>query len=112
MNMNVIKIDLWDPDDASELISIAESNEGIDAVQEKNFSGDITTLELYVSLGVNVLTIIVSVINTLIQKKKVSSIKINGEAVEINNVSQDLIEKVLNAKLNLTDNYSGDNDTD
>lgn len=110
--MNVIKIDLWDPDDASELISIAESNEGIDTVQEKNFSGDITTLELYVSLGVNVLTIIVSVINTLIQKKKVSSININGEAVEINNVSQDLIEKVLNAKLNLTDNNSGNNDTD
>ena len=57
------------------------------------------------------LTIIVSVINTLIQKKKVSSIKINGEAVEINNLSQALIEKVLNAKLNLTDNNISDNDT-
>ncbi len=112
MNMNVIKIDLWNPDDASELMSIAEGNEGVDTVQEKNFSGDITTLELYISLGVNVLTIIVSVINTLIQKKKVSSIKINGEAVEINNVSQDLIEKVLYAKLNLADNNSSDNDID
>ena len=112
MNMNVIKIDLWNPDDASELMSIAEGNECVDTVQEKNFSGDITTLELYISLGVNVLTIIVSVINTLIQKKKVSSIKINGEAVEINNVSQDLIEKVLYAKLNLADNNSSDNDTD
>ncbi len=107
--MNVIKIDLWDPNDASELIKIAKENEGIDTVQEKNFSGDITTLELYISLGVNVLTIIVSVINTLIEKKKVSSIKIDGEAVEINNVSQDLIEKVINAKLNIPESNSSDN---
>lgn len=109
--MNVIKIDFWDPNDASELISIAKGNEGIDTIQERNFSGDITTLELYISLGVNVLTIIVSVINTLIQKKKVSSIKVNGETIEIKNVSQDLIEKILNAKLQLTDGNNNKNDT-
>lgn len=110
--MNIIKIDLWNPNDASELISIAKENEGIDAVQEKNFSGDITTLELYISLGANILTIIISVINTLIQKKKISSIKINGDAIEINNVSQDFIEKVLNSKLSLTDNNNSENEND
>lgn len=109
--MNVIKIDFWEPNDASELIGIAKENEGIDTIQEKNFSGDITTLELYISLGVNVLTIIVSVINTLIQKKKISSIKINGEAIEINNVSQDMVEKVLNAKLNQNNINNCENDT-
>lgn len=110
--MNVIKIDLWNPNDASELIGIAKENEGVDVIQEKNFSGDITTLELYISLGVNILTIIVSVINTLIQKKKVSSIKINGETIEIRNVSQDLIEIVLKAKLNIIESNHSENDTD
>ncbi len=30
--MNIIKIDFWDPNDASELISIAKGNEGIDTI--------------------------------------------------------------------------------
>lgn len=75
----------------------------------KRISAEILLLWSYICLGVNVITIIVSVINTLIQKKKVSSIKVNGETIEIKNVSQDLIEKVLNAKLQLTESNNDTN---
>lgn len=109
--MNIIKIDFWDPKDAAELLSLAQTNDGIDAIKEKNFSGDITTLELYITLGINILTTIVSIINTLIQRKKVSSLKINGDSIEINNVSQQLVEKILTEKLNQSENNDNNNDS-
>lgn len=107
--MNVIKIDIGNPDDAEELLNMADQIAEIDVIQERGFNGDITTIELYISMAVNVITIITSMIGTLIQHKKVSSLKINGETLEINNVSQELVERIMREKLGVSETGTNDN---
>lgn len=107
--MNVIKIDIGNPDDAQELLNMADQTAEIDVIQERGFNGDITTIELYISMAVNVITIIVSMIGTLIQHKKVSSLKINGETIEISNVSQELVERIMREKLGGSETGTNDN---
>lgn len=45
-------------------------------IQEKIFTGDVTTIEPYVSVAINILTIVGAAVNTLIAKKKVSYVKL------------------------------------
>ena len=98
-----IQMEFTNMDDANPLLELVDSSEDIEIIQEKNFSGDITTVELYISLAVNVVTLVVPILKALIKQKKVSSIKIDGDKIELSNVSDELIEKVLNKKLG-TDN--------
>lgn len=102
LTMNVIQIVFQNPDDATELVNFAQSN-GVDVIKERNFNGDITTVELFISMGINILTLIVSIINMKIQQNKVSSLKINDDSIELNNVTQDLLEKILRQKFNSSD---------
>ena len=83
--MNVIKIDLENLSDANELLNLADSNENIDVIQEKNFNGDITTLELYISMTLNVIALIVPVLIKLIKYKKIESLVIDGDKIEVKN---------------------------
>ena len=108
--VNVIKIDIGNPNDAEELLNMADQIAEIDVIQERGFNGDITTIELYISMAVNVITIITSMIGTLIQHKKVSSLKINGETLEINNVSQELVERIMRKKLGVSETGTNDNE--
>lgn len=96
-----IQMEFANMDDADPLLELADSSEDVEIIQEKNFSGDITTVELYISLAVNVVTLVVPILKALIKQKKVSSIKIDGDKIELSNVSDELIEKVLNKKLGI-----------
>lgn len=105
--MTIINLKFEDINEAADLINLADSSEDIEIIKEKNFSGDITTVELYVTLGINIITVIVPIIKSLIDKHKVSCLKIDGETIELNNVSEQLVEKILIEKLN---NTKKDND--
>lgn len=98
-----IQMEFANMDDVNPLRELADSSEDIDMIQEKNFSGDITLVELYISLAVNVVALVVPVLKTLIKQKKVSSLKIDGDKIELSNVSDELIEKVLSEKLGTDD---------
>lgn len=111
LTMNVIQIVFQNPDDATELVNSARSN-GVDVIEERNFNGDITTVELFISMGINILTLIVSIINMKIQQNKVSSLKINGDSIEINNVTQELLEEILRQKFNSLEQSDSNIDTD
>ena len=90
-----IEIAVTEIESAGELFKIAEEDDNIDIITEKNFNGDITTIELYISLALSTLAVIVPIIKAMIKKNKVSSLKLNGDKIEIENVSQELIEKIL-----------------
>lgn len=99
--MHKIEIEMDEVEYASELIRLAETNEDMDIITEKNFSGDLTTIELYISLTINVVTVLVPIIKSLIKHTKISSLKIDGQKIEVNNVSQELIEKILKEKMEI-----------
>lgn len=99
--LHQIQIEFHNPEDAREVLSLAEQYEDITAIEEKSFTGDVTTIELYVSVAINILTIIGAAVNALIAKKKVSSVKIDGDKIELNNVSEDLIKHVVESKLGI-----------
>ena len=77
--LHQIQVEFHNPEDAREVLSLAEQYDDITAIEEKSFTGDVTTIELYVSVAINVLTIVGAAINALIAKKKGSSVKTNGE---------------------------------
>lgn len=60
--MHKIEIEMDEVEYASELIRLAETNEDMDIITEKNFSGDLTTIELYISLTINVVTVLVPIL--------------------------------------------------
>ena len=99
--MHKIEIEMDEVEYASELIRLAETNEDMDIITEKNFSGDLTTIELYISLTINVVTVLVPIIKSLIKHKKISSLKIDAQKIEVNNVSLELIEKILKKKMEI-----------
>ena len=99
--LHQIQIEFHNPEDAREILSLAEQYEDITAIEEKSFTGDVTTIELYVSVTINILTIVGAAVNGLIAKKKVSSVKIDGDKIELNNVSEDLIKRIVERKLGL-----------
>lgn len=50
-----IELQVEQTEDLLELFDLSDNNENIDAIVEKNFTGDLTTIELYISLTVNVI---------------------------------------------------------
>lgn len=99
--LHQIQIEFHNPEDAREVLSLVEQYDDITAIEEKSFTGDMTTIELYVSVAINILTIVGAAVNALIAKKKVSSVKIDGDKIELNNVSEDLIKRIVENKLGL-----------
>lgn len=99
--LHQIQIEFNNPDDAKEILTLAEKYSEITAIEEKSFTGDVTTIELYVSVAINILTIVGAAVNALIAKKKVSSVKIDGDKIELNNVSEDLIKRIVESKLGI-----------
>ncbi len=99
--LHQIQIEFNNPDDAKEILTLAEKYGEITAIEEKSFTGDVTTIELYVSVAINILTIVGAAVNALIAKKKVSSVKIDGDKIELNNVSEDLIKRIVESKLGI-----------
>ena len=99
VHMHKIELEIDELEYAFELLKLAEENEDIDLITEKNFTGDLTMIELYISLSLNVITLIVPIIKALIKQKRVSSLKIDGEKIEVTNVSQDLVETILREKM-------------
>ena len=81
-------------EDIRELMQMEEENDEIDIITEKNFTGDITKIEVFIGA----LEILIPLVRSLIKNKKVSSMKLDGEKIELKNVSEELIEKVLKEK--------------
>ncbi len=93
--MHQIQIETLDFNVLSELESYLGENENIDIIQGRNFSGDLTNIELYFRLATDVIAVLTPIITLLIQKKRVSSIKIDGNKIELENVSHELAEEAL-----------------
>ena len=110
--MHKIEIEMDEVEYASELLRLAETNDEMDIITEKNFSGDLTTIELYISLTVNLFTILVPIIKSLIKHKKISSLRIDNQKIEVNNVSQELIEKILKQKMEIEEKAASKNTDD
>ena len=110
--MHKIEIEMDEVEYASELLRLAETNDEMDIITEKNFSGDLTTIELYISLTVNLVTILVPIIKSLIKHKKISSLRIDNQKIEVNNVSQELIEKILKEKMEIEAKAESNNTDD
>ena len=110
--MHKIEIEMDEVEYASELLRLAETNDEMDIITEKNFSGDLTTIELYISLTVNLVTILVPIIKSLIKHKKISSLRIDNQKIEVNNVSQELIEKILKQKMEIEEKAASKNTDD
>jgi hypothetical protein len=93
--MHQIQIETLDFSVLSELESYFDNNENIDIIQGRNFSGDLTNIELYFRLATDVIAVLTPIITLLIQKKRISSIKIDGNKIELENVSHELAEEAL-----------------
>lgn len=93
--MHQIQIETLDFSVLSELESYFDNNENIDIIQGRNFSGDLTNIELYFRLATDVIVVLTPIITLLIQKKRISSIKIDGNKIELENVSHELAEEAL-----------------
>ena len=91
------------------LKTLQETTDEIDIIESKNFNGDITTIELYVSLSINIIAVIVPVIKMYIDNKKVSKMTIDGDKIELSNVSEKLIKETLEKKLSVS---STENDSE
>lgn len=66
--MHQIQIETLDFSVLSELESCLGDNKSIDIIQGRNFSGDITNIELYFRLATDVIAVLTPVITLLIQK--------------------------------------------
>ncbi len=93
--MHQIQIETLDFSVLSELESYLANNDNIDIIQGRNFSGDITNIELYFRLATDVIAVLTPIITLLIQKKRISTIKIDGNKIELENVSHELAEEAL-----------------
>ena len=74
---------------------LAETYEELDVIEEKSFNGDLTTITLYISLTGNIIAILVPIIKTLIEQRKVSKLKMDKEKIELENVSEGLIKQLI-----------------
>ena len=107
-NIHKIELQVEQAQDIQQLLDMADG-ENIDVIVEKNFTGDLTTIELYASLTANIILVLVPVIKSLIKEHKVSSIKIDGDKIEVENVTQDMLEKILTLKFQQNTNEQAAN---
>lgn len=93
--MHQIVIETANIIDAKDLVARLNRIEEIDVIEGRNFSGELSAIEVYLPLVASVIVAITPMITAFINKNKASSIKIDGEKIELTNVSSDLAEKVL-----------------
>lgn len=93
--MNIIEIDAFDSEVFHTLQKAIGDNENIDIIQGKNFSGNISNIEIYAPLVVSVISAITPIVLSLISKHRISSIKIDGDKLDITNVSEAIAKKVV-----------------
>ena len=87
-DMYKIEIEIEEMEDIRELMQMEEENDEIDIITEKNFTGDITKIEVFIGA----LEILIPLVRSLIKNKKVSSMKLDGEKIELKNVSEELLQ--------------------
>ncbi len=86
-----------------EIYEISKNTDDFEVINEKNFTGDITIVEMFFEALPTILAIIIPVLIEKIKKKKVSSLKIDGDIIELKNVSEELLKEVLEKKMNKED---------
>lgn len=98
--MYQIQMVLTEPDALKTFYDLSETYDELDVIEEKSFNGDLSTVSLYISLTVNIITVLTPIITALIKKKKVSSLKMEGDKIELENVSEDLIKQLFEIHYN------------
>ena len=93
--MHQIQIETLDYSVLNELRLSLGDNEDIEIIQGRDFSGDLTNIELYFRLVTDAIAVLSPIITMLIQKKRISSIKIDGDKIELVNVSHEVAEEAL-----------------
>lgn len=93
--MHQIIIETTNRKDAEEVARMLNEIDNVDVIVGRNFSGEISTIEIYLPLITSVLVAVTPIITSLINKHKMSSIKIDGDKIELTNVSSELAEDVL-----------------
>ena len=69
--MHKIEIEVYEIECADGLFKLAENNDDIDIIKEKNFNGDITTIEVYVGLAVSIIVAVTPILKGMIARKSV-----------------------------------------
>ncbi len=93
--MHQIIIETTNRKAAEEAARVLNEIDNVDVIEGRNFSGEISTIEIYLPLITSVIVAVVPIITALINKHKMSSIKIDGNKLELTNISSELAENVL-----------------
>lgn len=93
--MHQIIIETTNRKAAEEAARVLNEIDNVDVIEGRNFSGEISTIEIYLPLITSVIVAVVPIITSLINKHKMSSIKIDGNKLELTNISSELAENVL-----------------
>ena len=93
--MHQIIIETTNRKAAEEAARVLNEIDDVDDIEGRNFSGEISTIEIYLPLITSVIVAVVPIITALINKHKMSSIKIDGNKLELTNISSELAENVL-----------------
>lgn len=93
--MHMIQIETVDFNIIEEFRKLSERDENIDVIHGRNFNGDLTNIELYVELTIGVIAAITPIIVALIKNHKITSIKVDGDKMELTNVSSKTTEEFI-----------------
>lgn len=93
--MHLIEIETYDSEVFEILKKVTDDNENMDIIQGKNFSGNISNIEIYAPLIISVISTITPILMTLINKHRISSIKIDGDKLDISNASEKITKLVV-----------------
>lgn len=70
---------------------------GIDIVHEKSFNGITNVIEIFID-AIPVIAILSPIIIEKIKKKSICKIKIDGDKIEIENISEELLKEIIENK--------------
>ena len=98
--MHQIQIETFNSEVIEALKNLAKEHPNIDIIQSKNFSGDLTCIEVYLPLITATIIAITPIIIEYIKNKKISSVKIDGKKIEFENISEKTAKEFMQEYLN------------
>lgn len=81
-----------------DLKKIAITEQDVEIIHEKNFNGTETIIEIFIN-SIPVITLLVPIIVEYIKTQKISKVKIDGDKIEIENVSEEFLKNFLEERL-------------
>ena len=90
--------DINDEIDLNDFIQTTKIEEELEVIHEKNFNGTSMIVEVFIN-SIPAIALITPVIIAKIKKKNLSNLKIEGDKIEIDNVSEKFIKELLEKTL-------------